>query len=257
MHPQIAGWYSYYLMWAVGTVLMLTAGISMALKDGDVARRLVVGTAVFAVIIFGSKLLYIIEQQIYPADDIIPTALRSDAHGFRIPGGILAGSLVLPLACRLLGFEWRAYADRFVLLLPALLICIRLGCFLNGCCFGDVWDFFLAVAFPPGSVAYYFHLSNGLIPPGAAHSLPVHPLQLYFAAAAAVIWVTLVIQRRYLPMQPGATATVFLTLFFCSTLILESFRGSRLQLNEQLITAIVAALLFTLSIYSLKSRAAT
>ena len=85
----------------------------------------------------------------------------------------------------------------------------RVGCFLSGCCWGDVCvapsqlepiksaitrhqlqtfpalsppDFFVAVKFPPESGAFEQHQKLGLIPSGAAHSLPVHPAQLYEAS---------------------------------------------------------------------------
>jgi phosphatidylglycerol---prolipoprotein diacylglyceryl transferase len=89
----------------------------------------------------------------------------------------------------------------------------RVGCFLSGCCWGDVCvrptklaamnstthyqlqtfpslsppDFFLAVQFPPESGAYEQHEAFGLISHKAAHSLPVHPAQLYEAVLVLVI----------------------------------------------------------------------
>jgi len=84
----------------------------------------------------------------------------------------------------------------------------RVGCFLSGCCWGDVCvdparlnsvtnslthfqlrtfpslsspNLFFAVQFPPDTGAYEQHLRLGLIPAKAAHSLPVHPTQLYEA----------------------------------------------------------------------------
>jgi phosphatidylglycerol:prolipoprotein diacylglycerol transferase len=78
-------------------------------------------------------------------------------------------------------FPFRAMADAVA---PALAVGIalgRLGCFLNGCCFGAVSDFPLAVRFPAGSPAWLQHVQLGLISPTATHSLAVHPTQLYSA----------------------------------------------------------------------------
>ena len=55
----------------------------------------------------------------------------------------------------------------------------RLGCFLAGCCFGEVCDLPWGVSFPPGSAAWRMHLDAHLIDASAAGSLPVHPTQLY------------------------------------------------------------------------------
>jgi phosphatidylglycerol:prolipoprotein diacylglycerol transferase len=45
----------------------------------------------------------------------------------------------------------------------------------------------LAVRYPAGSPAFYQHLTAGLLPPDADRSLPVHPVQLYEAAAVLVL----------------------------------------------------------------------
>ena len=51
---------------------------------------------------------------------------------------------------------------------------------------GDDWP--LAVRYPAGSPAFHQHLTAGLLPPNADRSLPVHPVQLYEAAAVLVLW---------------------------------------------------------------------
>jgi phosphatidylglycerol:prolipoprotein diacylglycerol transferase len=57
----------------------------------------------------------------------------------------------------------------------------RIGCFLNGCCFGKVTSMPWGVRFPLDSAVHEFQVDQHLIPPGAP-SLPVHPTQLYLAA---------------------------------------------------------------------------
>lgn len=87
----------------------------------------------------------------------------------------------------------------------------RVGCFLGGCCWGDVCadpaalvsitdpqvryqiqtfpkmspaNFPFAVRFPKDSDIYRQHRKLGLIPAAAERSLPVHPVQLYEALLA-------------------------------------------------------------------------
>jgi phosphatidylglycerol:prolipoprotein diacylglycerol transferase len=57
----------------------------------------------------------------------------------------------------------------------------RLGCFLNGCCYGKVSDVPWAVRFPNGSAVHEVQLNAHLVAPGAP-ALAVHPTQLYLAA---------------------------------------------------------------------------
>lgn len=94
----------------------------------------------------------------------------------------------------------------------------RIGCFMAGCCWGDLcedrgsiakitgpgalWQiqtvpaisrasFPLAVHFPPDSGAYEQHVRLGLIDGNAARSLAVHPVQLYEAALGLLLCVVL------------------------------------------------------------------
>jgi len=71
---------------------------------------------------------------------------------------------------------------------PALFTLVagaRIGCFLQGCCYGVRSDW-LGVSFPVGSPVYYEQLRAGLIP-AESPSLGVVPTQAIEAAAVAVI----------------------------------------------------------------------
>jgi phosphatidylglycerol:prolipoprotein diacylglycerol transferase len=57
----------------------------------------------------------------------------------------------------------------------------RIGCFLNGCCFGKVSSVPWAVRFPKGGIVHQAQLDAHLISAGDA-PLPVHATQLYLAA---------------------------------------------------------------------------
>jgi phosphatidylglycerol:prolipoprotein diacylglycerol transferase len=65
----------------------------------------------------------------------------------------------------------------------------RVGCFLAGCCWGDVAGdgHPLAVAFPIGSFAWEQQVAVGLIEADALRSLPVHPTQLYEAGLLVLL----------------------------------------------------------------------
>ena len=73
---------------------------------------------------------------------------------------------------------------------PAVAIGIaigRIGCFLNGCCYGAVCALPWAVRFPAGSHAWARQVDAGLISPWRSTSLPVHPTQLYASLAGFVV----------------------------------------------------------------------
>lgn len=107
----------------------------------------------------------------------------------------------------------------------------RLGCFLNGCCYGsDVapsietapsW----AVAFPRWSPAWLDHLRTELIPRTAEMSLPLYPTQLMEAIAALAI---AAFGYFYLEPRKRFGGEVFLLtclLYAAARFVLEIFRA--------------------------------
>jgi phosphatidylglycerol:prolipoprotein diacylglycerol transferase len=132
------------------------------------------------------------------------------------------------------------------LLLPKLLDCVapgvalglafgRVGCFLAGCCWGDVcatgpqlgaaadaealrriqtipaisqnsWP--ISVQFPQKSATFRQHSRLGLVGPQDTKSLPVHPVQIYEALLAAALSVYLA--TRAATRKPGDIALLLL-----------------------------------------------
>jgi phosphatidylglycerol:prolipoprotein diacylglycerol transferase len=101
----------------------------------------------------------------------------------------------------------------------------RIGCFLNGCCFGVRCSLPWAVVFPEGSLAYSFQLYEaGAIPPGSAWSLPVHPVQLYEAIVELGIFLLLV---AYFPRKKfhGQIFWMYLLMYGTGRFLLEFLRA--------------------------------
>jgi len=72
--------------------------------------------------------------------------------------------------------------------IPLGLVFGRAGCWLAGCCYGEVSTGPIGVAFPAHSPAWDQHLQQGLIARAATESLPVVPTQLMEAAACFAIF---------------------------------------------------------------------
>lgn len=64
----------------------------------------------------------------------------------------------------------------------------RMGCFLNGCCYGAPANLPWSVCFPQHSPAYAHQVQSNIISDGAASSLPVHPTQLYSSVIALILF---------------------------------------------------------------------
>ena len=98
----------------------------------------------------------------------------------------------------------------------------RIGCFLNGCCYGTPTDGSLAVHFPADSFAYRDQIARGLLDVGAPTSLGVHPVQLYSAAImfAGAGWLVAAASRA----GDGGLLARFLLLYGTLRLAVIPFR---------------------------------
>ncbi len=107
----------------------------------------------------------------------------------------------------------------------------RVGCFLNGCCFGRISPKF-GILFPCKDTppVCLQQISSGLIASGRRFSLPVIPTQLYSSAAALFIFLILVSLRdsksfsRYQTKRAGWFFWLFVFLYAFFRFFIEKFR---------------------------------
>lgn len=227
MHPQLLGIPAYcmfiFLGIGVGITMCWTAGGQWGLSR---LRFVLVLSLLVASALMGSKVQSVLERQ-----DLGSVAWEL-ANGFRYSGGV-AGALAALFVLRWLGVVRTVpgeLLDSLALAICGAMAVVRIGCFLEGCCFGAVSNGPFAITFPAGSPAWHAQVNHGLLRPDSAHSLPVHPLQLYFALWSALLLAALLsVSRR--PSRPG---TIFL-LFLCADgfahSFLEGFRFEPVQVN--------------------------
>ena len=166
---------------------------------------------------------------------------------FHAPGLLLGALVGIGLVVPRLGVPARRFFDGVAAPAGVAFAIARLGCFLNGCCFGTYCPYPWGVVFPRDSPIYLIQVEAGVIPLGASQLAPVHPLQLYFAAAGLAIAAFLYWwrpRRRF----DGEIGLAFLALFSSSTALLEPFRsdgarGARIGPWPQLLVlmAVIAA----------------
>lgn len=93
-------------------------------------------------------------------------------------GGLLAASLACILYSRARGLALWKVADVLTPSLALGYVFGRIGCLLNGCCYGRVCDLPWAIRFPNKSFAWENHFAAGRVG-GTEPSAPVHPTQIY------------------------------------------------------------------------------
>ena len=150
----------------------------------------------------GARLLYVVTN--LDQFDSPASLFQFWKGGMVAYGGFLGGFLATVTCCRIHGIRLLAWSDCVAPSLCLGLLLTRVGCFLAGCDFGRPWDGPWAVRFPSGSPAFEQQMLQGLLPPGATQSLPVHPTQLYesLAGLALLILVAAVYRRRRVSGQP-------------------------------------------------------
>jgi len=101
----------------------------------------------------------------------------------------------------------------------------RLGCFLNGCCWGSVTSAPWGVTYPrTGWGAYHEQIVEGLIAKGTKHPLPVHPTQVYEALGCVVLF--LVLRFIYKKGSPtGLIVALYMLFYGMLRFTTEFFRG--------------------------------
>ncbi len=151
--------------------------------------------------------------------------LRFWSGSIHAGGAILGVVIGLPLVARAFSLPLGKLADGLVPTIGLGTAIARVGCFLQGCCFGIRMDGPLAVSFPPGTGPYRHHAGEGWLEAGAVLSRPVVPLQLGFAALGLLLFggaIALRHRKRY----DGQVALAALFVFALGSALLELLRAS-------------------------------
>ena len=144
--------------------------------------------------------------------------------GIVLYGSIIGGTLVFFAYRALRPFPLLPALDSIA---PALALGIaigRLGCFLNGCCYGDVCNLPWAVSFPEPAAPWVAHRQAGLIGENVHQSLPVHPTQLY-SVADGLILMTLLLAYAPLRKRDGEVMALLMVTYPVTRFFIEHLRG--------------------------------
>jgi phosphatidylglycerol---prolipoprotein diacylglyceryl transferase len=124
----------------------------------------------------------------------------------------------------------------------------RIGCWLNGCCWGMRCQDFLPeflTRFPPGSPVHTAQHAAGLCA-ADARALPVHPTQLYDSAHSFMLFGLLWWFLRRKPAD-GLATFLLLTMYGAGRFVIEGLRGDHrmtatgLTLSQNASIAVVVA----------------
>lgn len=173
--------------------------------------------------------------------------------GLTLYGGIVAGTFAGVVAARRFGLPRWLVTDALTPSLALGTMFGRLGCFLNGCCYGRPTSSPLGVKFPHDSFAY---LEFG--------DTPVHPSQLYNAAVGLLLFAGLWAVRKRVTV-PGTLFWSFVWLFALARIPIDLtrayeaesvlLRAGPIAVTESQLTSLALALFSTMMIVRLRREA--
>ena len=185
-------------------------------KNRDIPTHEVVKLATLAIVasIVGSRLLYVLEHV-----RVFAGAPRSILFlwqgGLCYHGGLFSGLFAALLWLKVKGIPIGKMVDIFAPSMALGFVVVRIGCFLNGCCFGTPTEVPWGVTFPPASPAGWIY-----------GNIKIHPVQLYALISGLLAFLVLIwIEKKY-PFGEG-NGLLFLSFLALSSLwrfLLEFFR---------------------------------
>ena len=206
-------------IFAVSLVLYLAK-----IREGLRIRHVVLAAVLLTPVVFtGGHLHFLLNHRDFVAGGSLVT-LKFWTGSMHAGGAIVAFALTAPFVLRLCRIPVGKLLDAVAPAAGIGVAIARVGCFLQGCCFGTVCYWPWCLSFPKSAYIYTFHEHLGVLPAHGLYSAPIHPLQLYFSASGLLLTVValwLYPRKRY----DGQVALVVLLLYGVSAAVLEFFRA--------------------------------
>ena len=174
--------------------------------------------------ILGARVAYVLANfSEYAAHPL--SIIRIDQGGLVYYGGFLGAGVALLIFARVRREKLSSLMDFVITAIPLAHAIGRIGCFMNGCCYGR-----------PGAEPWCFSIPS-------VDRLARHPVQLYEAAANLALYALLIVVYRRRKIDGHVLAT-YLLLYPPVRFALEYFRGDErihplsLGLNMSQITSL-------------------
>ncbi len=203
--------YWYGVLVAAGFLAGLWSASRRAPRSGIAGERVMdLGPWLILGALVGARLLYVVSywrEEFATAPWYEPLLIRKG--GLVFYGGLVGSSLACILYCRWKRLALWTIAD---IMAPSVALGYffgRLGCLMNGCCYGRECDLPWAIHFPIGH---------------ETHPLGVHPTQLYesFSGLAAYLGLAWFYRHKH---SPGQVFALYLMANGAVRFCVEFFRG--------------------------------
>ena len=204
---------SYGLFLALSFILGLWLASVRARRMG-LDRRLVVAAAFWIVLaaMAGARLCYVVQHYRdfvgRPLSIILPTGGGSGGlNGLTMYGGVIGGILAAFIFFAVKKVPFLPYADAIAPSVGLGIFLTRIGCFLNGCCFGLPTSTWLGVHFPLNSPAGKYEL--------AVNAPKLLPSELFLSGSGLVVLAGVLLIK---PSKASAGTSFYVMGILCSSL---------------------------------------
>jgi len=232
--PLTIRWYG--VMMALAFIAGLWTASRRGLRDGipaekilDIGPWLIVGT------IIGARALHVVT---YWREEFAGRPFWEVFAvwngGLVFYGGLIGASLAGILYARLKHLALWKLADVLAPSIALGYVFGRIGCFLNGCCYGRECSLPWAVHFPPGHESY---------PKG------VHPTELYDSILSLILYIGLAWLYRHKKFD-GQVFAAYLLCYAVTRSIVESFRGDYTSIHIHSALHLTPAQLISIGIFA-------
>ncbi len=262
--------YAYGFMLMIGFIVALYIVRLRAKAEGmDPDRITDLGIYTIFMGIAGGRLFYVIQNFGVYKHNLLDI-LKIYEGGLVFYGGMISAIAALIIILKIRKLPILKTIDIIAPSLAIGLVFGRIGCFLNGCCWGDVCspDLLWAVSFPKsvdalnmidGSPAFLHHLEKGLVSVSDSHALPIHPTQIYASLGNLAIFLILNAFFKY-NKRDGEILMLFCILYpilrFCMEILRDDtpplFDGLTISQNIIIIVFVAGSALFAMGRVKLK-----
>lgn len=208
----------YGVMAALG-FLSATLLLQYNRKKADLTADQAVNIVFIAMVsgVIGSRIFYVVQFAEQFRNNWIDV-IRIDKGGLVFYGGLILALISIYWYCRKCKLDIIRVFDAMT---PSLAIGHafgRVGCFLNGCCFGTVTSSWVGISYPPGTEPYLRHLDA-----------PLHPVQLYEAGYNIIMGIVMMfLLCKY--RRRGLYSGIYLVGYGIMRFLLEFFRGDNAKM---------------------------
>lgn len=192
----------------------------------------------------GARIFYVVEHWSHYSQH--PSEIvKVWEGGLMFYGGLLLSAAALIVFIRFQKKPIAEVLDIIVTAVPLGHAVGRIGCFLNGCCYGKPSEGFLAVRYPRGSIPWSEQLQQKIIPPDAVCSASVLPTQLIESALNFTIFIILMLLFRR-KRRAGEQVAAYMMLYAVARFVVEYTRADeRLYIGPFSISQTISIALFT------------